>query len=290
MFAVTGITGQVGGALARSLLAAGKDVRAVVRNAQKGAGWAVRGCDVAIAEMNDVNALQKAFSNVEGVFVMLPSNFDPTSGFPESRQTIAAIRAALKAAQPAKVVCLSTIGAQVTRTNLLSQLGILEQELGTLAMPISFLRAAWFMENAAWDLAAAREDGLIASFLQPLDKPAPMVATADVGRVAAELLQQTWNGHRVVNLEGPRRIKPLEIAAAFSKVLGHTVQVEAVPRQTWESLFTSQGTKNPTPRMQMLDGFNEGWIEFENDGAPVCKGEVELEAVLQALLAREGEQ
>jgi hypothetical protein len=22
--------------------------------------------------------------------------------------------------------------------------------------------------------------------------------------------------------------------------------------------------KNPTPRIQMLDGFNEGWIEFES--------------------------
>ncbi len=290
MFAITGITGQVGGVLARSLLAAGKDVRAVVRNAQKGVNWAASGCDVAIAEMNDVDALQKAFSDVEGVFVMLPSNFDPTTDFPESRQTIAAIRTALKAAQPAKVVCLSTIGAHATQTNLLSQLGILEQELGTLPIPISFLRAAWFLENAAWDVAPAREDGLISSFLQPLDKPVPMVATADVGRVAAELLQQTWNGHRVVNLEGPRRIKPLEVAEAFSKVLGRTVQIEAVPRQTWESLFTSQGMKNPTPRMQMLDGFNEGWIEFESDGTPVRKGEVTLETVLQALIEREGEQ
>jgi hypothetical protein len=26
----------------------------------------------------------------------------------------------------------------------------------------------------------------------------------------------------------------------------------------------SQGMKNPAPRAQMLDGFNEGWIEFEN--------------------------
>ncbi|RBA25104.1 NmrA family NAD(P)-binding protein [Herminiimonas fonticola] len=290
MFAVTGITGQVGSVLARSLLAAGKDVRAVVRNAQKGADWAARGCDVAIAEMNDVDALQKAFSDVEGVFVMLPSNFDPTPGFPESRQTIAAIRTALKAAQPAKVVCLSTIGAHATQTNLLSQLGILEQELGTLSIPVSFLRAAWFLENAAWDIAPARVDRLISSFLQPLDKLVPMVATADVGRVAAELLQQTWSGHRVVNLEGPRRIKPLEIAEAFSKVLGHTVQIDAVPRQTWESLFTSQGMKNPTPRMQMLDGFNEGWIEFENDGVPVRKGEVTLETVLQALLEKDDER
>jgi uncharacterized protein YbjT (DUF2867 family) len=33
MFAIPGITGQVGGAVARALIEAGKDVRAVVRDA-----------------------------------------------------------------------------------------------------------------------------------------------------------------------------------------------------------------------------------------------------------------
>ena len=58
------------------------------------------------------------------------------------------------------------------------------------------------MENAAWDIQSARDTGVISSFLQPLDKLVPMVATADVGRVAAELLQETWTGRRVVELEG----------------------------------------------------------------------------------------
>ena len=39
------------------------------------------------------------------------------------------------------------------------------------------------------------------------------------------------------------------------------------PRETWESLFQSEGMKNPAPRIQMLDGFNEGWIEFESGEA-----------------------
>jgi uncharacterized protein YbjT (DUF2867 family) len=56
------------------------------------------------------------------------------------------------------------------------------------------------MENAAWDLASARDTGVIPSFLQPLERRIPMVATADVGRVAAELLQERWQGHRVVEL------------------------------------------------------------------------------------------
>jgi uncharacterized protein YbjT (DUF2867 family) len=91
-----------------------------------------------------------------------------------------------------------------------------------------------------------------------------MVATADIGRVAEQLLRETWNGRSVVELEGPRRVTPNEIAATFAELLGRPVRMEAVPREAWEPLFRSQGMKNPIPRMRMLDGFNEGWIEFEN--------------------------
>lgn len=286
MFAVTGITGQVGGVVARLLLAAGHDVRAVVRDAAKGEAWAKQGCEVALADVNDEHALRHAFEGVEGVFVLLPPTFDPSPGFPEARKTIAALRAALAAARPSKVVVLSTIGAQATQPNLLNQLQILEQELGTLPMPVAFLRAAWFIENAAWDVAPARDSGVVPSFLQPLDKPVPMVATADIGRVAAELLRESWAGRRLVELEGPQRISPDMIAGSFARLLGRDVSMTVVPRDTWENLFRSQGMKNPTPRMQMIDGFNEQWICFEGTENEVRKGRVALDTVLQSLIEK----
>src|SRR5467141_3278207 len=56
--AITGITGKVGGAVARALLSAGQRVRAVVRDANKGRFWSELGCEVAIAEMEDAEALR----------------------------------------------------------------------------------------------------------------------------------------------------------------------------------------------------------------------------------------
>jgi NAD(P)H dehydrogenase (quinone) len=285
MFAITGITGRVGGIVARTLLTAKEPVRGVVRDAGKGAPWLKRGCELALAEMNDAAALAAAFEGAEGVFILPPPIFDPEPGFPEARAVANAVRSALEATHPAKIVCISTIGAQATRPNLLTQLRLMEQALGGLGIPITFLRPAWFMENAALDVAAARSTGVISSFLQPLDKPFPMVATADVGRTAAELLQETWTGRRTFELEGPRRVSPDDIAAAFSKILGRPVRIEAVPRESWEDLFKSQGMKNPTPRAQMLDGFNEGWIDFEGES---IKGEVELETVLKDIVERAG--
>jgi uncharacterized protein YbjT (DUF2867 family) len=58
------------------------------------------------------------------------------------------------------------------------------------------------MENAASDVEPARQRGEFESFLQPVERPVPMVATADVGRVAAGLLLEEWTGRRIVELEG----------------------------------------------------------------------------------------
>jgi NAD(P)H dehydrogenase (quinone) len=285
MFAVTGITGQVGGEVARNLLAAHQNVRAVVRDVDKGQAWRERGCQLVSADINNAAALADAFKDVDGVFLLVPPNFDPSPDFREAQEVASTLTEALDAARPGKVVYLSTIGAQATRSNLLTQHTIIEQALRKLSMRITFLRPGWFMENSRWDVPPAK-NGTIYSFLQPLDKPVPMVATADIGSVAADLLQETWDGHRVVELEGPERISPNQIAATFADLLRRPVKIEAVPRETWESLFRSQGMKNPEPRIQMLDGFNEGWIDFEGKEAGSRKGKVALETVLGALLER----
>jgi len=284
MYAVTGITGQIGGVIGHTLIAAKQPVRAVVRDAGKGQAWADRGCEIALANIEDTASLTTAFWGAEGVFVLVPPNFDPLPGFPEARAIGATLQSALTAARPARVVYLSTIGAQASQNNLLTQHSIIEKAIGDLPMPIVFLRPAWFMENSSWDIAPARAQGIIPSFLQPLDKPVPMVATADIGKVAAGLLQQTWDGHRIVELEGPRRVTPNDVAATFTILLDKPVQMEAVPRESWETVFRSQGMKNPLPRIRMLDGFNEGWIEFDSGKAGAQKGSTSLESVLKSLI------
>jgi NAD(P)H dehydrogenase (quinone) len=286
MFAVTGITGKVGAAVARSLLAADQPVRAVMRDRSKSAPWARLGCDIAIAELEDTGALTTAFEGTAGVFAMLPPVFDPSPGFPESTPLINSLSAALARARPSKAVVLSTIGADSPHPNLLNVLGQLEKVLGSLPMPLTFLRAAWFMENAAWDIASARS-GLIQSYLQPLDRAVPMISTEDVGRAAAVLLQERWEGKRVVELESAQRVSPHDLAAAFAEVLGTPVRVEAVPRDQWESGFRAQGMKNPMPRIQMIDGFNAGWIDFPDRGAHARKGAIDIKQAIATLIQRE---
>jgi uncharacterized protein YbjT (DUF2867 family) len=288
MYAITGVSGQIGGELARRLLAAGAPVRAVVRDEAKGAAWASRGCDVVLARMEDAAELTTAFKGADGVFILPPSNFDPEPGYPEARAVINAVTAAIVAAKPKRVLCLSTIGADAPHDNLLTQRTLLENALGELDIAVTFLRPAWFMENALWDVPSARDEGVLRSFLQPPEKAFPMVATRDVGALAAELIQQHWSGTRIVELEGPARVSPNDLAMAFSGALGHPVKVESVPRSSWEALFASQGAKNPLPRIRMLDGFNAGWIDFHDEGCTVVKGTTPLCEVINALVASAG--
>lgn len=286
MYTIAGITGQVGGAAARVLLDAGEQVRGIVRDREKAAPWIARGCEVVVTTITDSAGLSEAFAGADAVFVMVPPIYDPQPGFPEVPPMVEAITAAVEAARPGRVVVLSTVGAHVQRPNLLNLLTRFEGGLSTLPVPVAFVRAAWFMENASWDVASAKA-GRIGSFLQPADHPVPMVATTDIGRVIAATLRERWKGIRTIELEGPRRYSAEDVRSAFERALGHPVAMDLIPREGWEASFRGQGMRNPQSRIQMLDGFNEGWIDFEGNGHTERRSaQTTLDEVIAGLVAR----
>ncbi|MFM0219211.1 MULTISPECIES: NmrA family NAD(P)-binding protein [Paraburkholderia] len=287
MYAITGVTGQVGGAAARALLAAGHEVRAVLRDEKKAAQWEERGAQVAIASFEDAEALAAAFRGTAGVFAMMAPNFAPEPGYPGAHAGAAVLKAALTQARPERVAVLSSVGGQrVSGLGLITQVHILEEALADLPLPTAIMRPAWFMENSLWDIAPARDTGVMSSFLHPLERAYPMVATADIGRVVAGTLAQSWQGRRVIEIEGPQRYTQHEIAALLGRVLERDVKAQAVPRDQWEARFQAQGTAWPAPRIEMLDGFNSGWIDFEPGVNEHVVGNTAYETVLAELVKR----
>jgi uncharacterized protein YbjT (DUF2867 family) len=147
MYATTGISGQIGSVIGRTVLDARQPVRAVLLDGNKRKAWTERGCEVALATIEDGASLVATFRGSEAVFVLVPPNLDPQPGFPEARAIGKVLRSALETARPGRVVYLSTIGARTSRHNLLNQHSIIEQALKDLPIPITFLRPAWFIEN-----------------------------------------------------------------------------------------------------------------------------------------------
>jgi NAD(P)H dehydrogenase (quinone) len=289
MHAIVGITGNVGGATARTLLKAGKKVRGIVRDKAKAASWEAEGVELVVADMQDAASLEKAFQGAEGVFVMVPPNFAPAPGYPENRAVVAVLRRALATVRPERVVYLSSVGAQQDRgLGLITQSHHVEREMSSLPIANAFIRPAWFLENYQWDVQSAREQGEINVFLNPMDRVFPMVATNDIGQLAAATLQQEWKGNRYLELEGPQRYSPLDAAAAFSRLLNRPVSAKPIPRDKWNDLFEQQGMPKgrTAPRIEMLDGFNTGWIDFERTGTEPFKGSLTLEDVLRVLIQR----
>jgi hypothetical protein len=109
-----------------------------------------------------------------------------------------------------------------------------------------------------------------------------MVATEDIGNLAAKTLQQEWQGNRDLELEGPHRYSAVDTATAFSRHLDRPVRARSVPRSEWAAVFEKQGmpADRTAPRIEMLDGLNSDWIDFERTGTEHITGKPNHGSVL----------
>ena len=271
-FFVAGVTGHVGGAAARRLLAAGYGVRTLARTPAKAANWAGKGVDVREGDFTDAAAMTSALEGVAGAFVMVPPFMAPAPGFPESVAVIASVKQALGAARTPKIVMLSSIGAEKTsRLGLITAAHMLEEELGGFAVATAMVRAGSFYENFSHGLATA-ETGSLDTFLAPADRKVPMIASEDIGAQVAELLMNEWSGKRIVELGS--LVSPDEMAEALGEAVHKPVKARVVPREHWTAALQGMGV--PAGRTwafeEMEDNFNSGWIAFGVAGTEAVAG------------------
>jgi uncharacterized protein YbjT (DUF2867 family) len=268
MFLVTGITGKVGGATARHLLAQGKQVRALVRSREKAAKWADQGVELVEGDWNDSPAIERALKGVEGAFVMLPSVWAPSPDYKEAKGVIANYVEALSKAAPPRVVALSSMGANRTSgVGMITALSLLEQGFRNLTMPMAFVRAGGFFENFIYGLHVA-QGGTLPVYYNPTHRKSTMVATNDIGAEVATLLTAPpWLGQRVIELGS--MVSADEVAAQLGEVLKLNVKAFAVPRAGWPAAFEQFGIpKGRTgPAEEMFDAVNSGWMDLGVEGA-----------------------
>src|SRR4051812_26960525 len=111
MYAIAGVTGHTGSAAAAALLAQGKPVRVIVRDAAKGSAWRARGAEVAVASLDNQAALTAALTGAAGAFLLLPPAGTTTSATPleDNARLSATLAGAVRAAKLPHVVLLSSI-------------------------------------------------------------------------------------------------------------------------------------------------------------------------------------
>jgi uncharacterized protein YbjT (DUF2867 family) len=285
MFVITGATGHTGSVAAETLLAAGKKVRVVVRDATKGERLKALGAEVFVADLTDTAALGLAVRGAEGVFFLSPPDMSPKDFITERKQLTQRQIDAIAAEKPRHVVLLSSIGAQLASgTGPIVSVHHAEQQLRASGLASTFVRAAYFVENWAAALPAAKGDGVLPSFIAA-DQRVPMVSTADIGKTVAQALLDGPRGTRVIELSGPSDLSPNDVAATLSRILGKPIQVIEAPLDAVVPTFMSFGASPNIAGLyrEMYELVASG--RFVPEQGEHVRGTTALEATLRALLA-----
>jgi uncharacterized protein YbjT (DUF2867 family) len=290
MFVVLGATGNTGSVAATTLLAQEKSVRVVVHTAAKGEAWKAKGADVAVADLEDRGALERALAGADGAYVLLPPMFSSNQVRADNQRRAKNIAAAIATAGVGHVVMLSSIGAQhPDGTGAILYLHDAEATIARRvssaggARAVTFLRPAYFMENWAPALQPAAQ-GIFPTFLRA-DRAIPMVATRDTGLAAARLLAEGGRGARVVQLAGPRDYAPNDLASSLARLLGKPVAVQQLPDDAMAAAMLAAGMNDEWSRLfqELTHGLNTGRVAWEAEHS-IQRGETHIETVFASHL------
>lgn len=188
---ITGATGQQGGATARALLQSKQPwrLRALVRKPDSEAAkrLAASGVEIVGGDLNDESSVRQALEGVYGVY----SVQTPMQGGPEAEERQGKMLAdAAKAARVQHFVYSSVAGAERhSGIPHFESKGRVERHIDGLGLPATILRPVLFMDNFGPVSFRMIMLIMLKTFVAEARK-VQMVATRDIGRLAAEALEQ----------------------------------------------------------------------------------------------------
>lgn len=288
MYVVFGANGNTGKVVASTLLARGEKVRVVARDAAKVADLSARGAEVVTADVLDVAGVAKALAGAKGAYLLVPPDMTSTDLVGRGKKIVDTYVAALAESPVPHAVVLSSVAAQqpsgtgpivithYAETNL-------PKAKGTV---FTFVRAAYFMENILANVGAMKGDGVLPVFGGGEGYPFPMIATHDIGVVAADaLLRAAPKEHAWIELSGPKEYAFTDAAAIATETLGRPVKPLVLPIDAMVPTLTGFGISANVAGLyrEMTEGLGKGLVTFEGKGTAV-RGKVTLAEVLTPAL------
>jgi uncharacterized protein YbjT (DUF2867 family) len=271
MIAVTGATGQQGGAVARKLLADGWTVRALTRDVNQPAAQDLqaRGAELVPGDLDQPAELKDAFAGAYGVFSV--QNFWlPNVGFEGEIRQGKSVADAAEAAGVQHFI-YSSVGAAhrgLGQKHFESK-WIIEQYLHSLDLPYTILRPAAFMDNHNWRRAEILSGTFTGMGLRA-DKGLQSIAVADIAALVALAFAdpETYLG-QTLELAGDE-LTEAQTAQVFSQVIGRPVElVPPAGNDSWApeeeqiamfNFFNGEGYDADIPALRQL---HPGLLHFE---------------------------
>jgi uncharacterized protein YbjT (DUF2867 family) len=234
--AVVGATGNTGRAVVKELKALGQNPVCVVRNADKAREVLGADAKIAVAELTDRAALEKALQGVDSVFVVTGHN----PGMVEQQNNV--LDAALKAGT--KYLVRVSGGRAVAVADSESVVGrshaAIEDKLRDSGIKWVILRPGLFMQNVLGQAASIKNDSkMVMAFAK--DMPVALTDVRDTGAVGARiLLDPAPHAGKVYEFTGKLTTYG-EFAEVFSKILGRPIAYVGITPEQAEQGMKSRG-------------------------------------------------
>ncbi len=227
---VIGVTGQQGGAIARSLLRQQQKVRGLVRSTEKASAKVEAlqklGVEVVAGDLTDPASLARAVSGVDGVYAMTTPFEAGEEAEVQQGKTLADV---VNSAHIPHLV-FSSVGSAHRNTGIphFESKWKIEQYIQQLGLPTTILRPAFFIENFATFFLEGIVKGVLTLPLRPTTK-LQMVAVKDIGEFGAAAFLRTAEFLRqAIDFAGDELTMP-EVTAHLSRTMGRPIQFQQMP-------------------------------------------------------------
>ena len=286
MYAILGATGKIGRSTITRLRQSGEPVRAILRDGSAAAQFEALGCEVAVADIHDVDALRQAFDGASAAQIICPVSAPLADAAADMQRSINALGQALETTTIPLVLAISDYGAELsTGTGITVLFHRLEARLRQLpSSKLIFLRSAEHMENWARVVRIVARTGFLPSMHHPMTKLFPTISAADVGVIAADLLMSPppdMQSPYIVHAEGPRRYSVMDVATALGILLQRDIAAMALPRPDWSAALRQGGLGEGHISLvtELYEAHNAGLIDVQPGGKIRTGPTVLLEAL-----------
>jgi len=285
MYVVFGANGHTGSVVADTLIEHGNRVRAVARDPTKLEALRAKGAEVVAADVLDVASVANALRGAEGAYLLIPPDNASTDLVARGRRIIDNYVAGLSQQAIPHAAVLSSVGAQIASgTGPIVITHHAEMTLPKAAgTKFTFVRAAYFMENVLNFAQAIKNDGMIPVFGGGEGHPFAMIATRDIGEVAADALLSPSQIHQWIELSGPKEYSFNDAAAEASAILGRPVKATPLPIDAMAPTMMQFGVSANVAGLyrEMTEALGSGLVRFEGSKRSM-RGKVPLGDVLRA--------
>ncbi|MFI5977514.1 NAD(P)H-binding protein [Streptomyces sp. NPDC051452] len=238
---VTTPTGHVGSRVVRVLIQAGVRPRVLVRDPARLDAQTSDRVEVRVGDLTDAGFVRDATAGARTVFWVDPTPHTAEEPVETSRRTAVPLAAAARDGEVARIVFLSSVGAERRHgVGHIDGLARVEELFDASGADVLHLRCGYFFTNLLLGLDDLRR-GVLTTTAGP-DQPLAWVDPRDIGEVAAaRLLNDGWSGRRVQAVHGPEDLTFRQVAAVLTEVLERPVRLRTVGDDDLRATLGSAG-------------------------------------------------